>query len=210
MSVLTSGYSEREEKLNVASHGIALLIAIIGLVMLIIKANGLMAVSAVTIYGSALILLFLASSWYHGCRNVTWKAGLKLFDHSAIYLLIAGTYTPILLLRFEGMLSWGSMLIIWGLAIFGVAFKLLTGTRFPKISLSTYLIMGWLSLVLAYPMYLNIATLGLVWLAVGGLLFSIGALFYVAKHRVYSHAIWHVFVVAGCACHFAAIYHYIV
>ncbi|WP_220719944.1 PAQR family membrane homeostasis protein TrhA [Agarivorans litoreus] len=203
-------YSAKEELLNVVSHLIGLLISVVGLFMLLSKAEGLTEVVAVSIYGGSLVLLFLASSLYHAVSYSAWKAGLKLFDHSAIYLLIAGTYTPILLVSFDGWLSLISMIVIWTLAAFGVGFKLLTGTRFPKVSLSTYLAMGWLSLALAYPMYQHIAGEGLWLLAAGGVLFSVGALFYVAKHKPYTHAIWHVFVVAGCACHFATVYGYIV
>ncbi|UPW18424.1 hemolysin III family protein [Agarivorans sp. TSD2052] len=207
--LVPTSYSAREEMLNVVSHLLGLLIAILGLVMLVGKAKGLLELSAVGVYGGSLILLFLASSLYHAVPNQAWKAGLKLFDHSAIYLLIAGTYTPILLIAFDGWLSLVSMIVIWTLAAFGVGFKLLTGTRFPKVSLTTYLAMGWLALVLAYPMYQHIQAGGLWLIAAGGLLFSVGAMFYVAKHKAYTHAIWHVFVVAGCACHFAAIYEYV-
>ncbi|MGY5451535.1 PAQR family membrane homeostasis protein TrhA [Agarivorans sp. MS3-6] len=207
--LVPTSYSAREEMLNVVSHLLGLLIAILGLVMLVGKAKGPLELSAVGVYGGSLILLFLASSLYHAVPNQAWKAGLKLFDHSAIYLLIAGTYTPILLIAFDGWLSLVSMIVIWTLAAFGVGFKLLTGTRFPKVSLTTYLAMGWLALVLAYPMYQHIQAGGLWLIAAGGLLFSVGAMFYVAKHKAYTHAIWHVFVVAGCACHFAAIYEYV-
>ncbi|MDO6687867.1 MULTISPECIES: PAQR family membrane homeostasis protein TrhA [unclassified Agarivorans] len=208
--MLATSYSAREEQLNVISHVLGLLIAIVGLVMLVAKADGALELTAVSIYGGSLILLFLASSLYHAVVQHSWKAGLKLFDHSAIYLLIAGTYTPILLVSFDGLLSLISMIVIWTLAAFGVGFKLLTGTRFPKVSLTTYLSMGWLSLALAYPMYQHIAAEGLWLLAAGGLLFSVGAMFYVAKHKPYTHAIWHLFVVAGCACHFATVYGYVI
>ncbi len=205
-----SSYSKNEQVLNVLSHLLGLIGALLGLILLLDKAEGGLAVSAVAIYGGSMVLLFLASCLYHTVSEAHWQARLKLFDHAAIYLLIAGTYTPILLLAFEGWLSWVSMLVIWLLAAVGVGFKLLTGVRFPKLSLSTYLVMGWLSLALAYPMYLHIPSVGLVFLLLGGALFSIGALFYVAKHRAYTHAIWHLFVVAGCASHFVCVYHYIV
>ena len=206
----SSSYSKTEQLLNVLSHLLGFMGALLGLVLLLAKAEGGLAVSAVAIYGGSMALLFLASCLYHAVSEVRWQARLKLFDHAAIYLLIAGTYTPILLLAFDGWLSWLSMLVIWLLAAVGIAFKLLTGVRFPKLSLGTYLVMGWLALALAYPMYLHIPPAGLAYLLLGGVLFSIGALFYVAEHKAYTHAIWHLFVVAGCACHFISVYRYIV
>ncbi|RKF19714.1 hemolysin III family protein [Alginatibacterium sediminis] len=209
-SIPQLAYNALEERLNSSSHGLGFLLAVVGLLFLITKAEGALEITAVSIYGGSLILMFLASCIYHTVADPVWKQRLKLLDHSAIYILIAGTYTPILMIAFDGWVSWASMLAIWSLAAFGVAFKLLTQTRFPKVSLSTYLGMGWFSVLLAYPLYQNVASAGLYLLAAGGLMFSIGVLFYVAKHKPYTHAIWHLFVIAGCSFHFASVYHYVV
>ena len=147
----SSSYSKNEQILNVLSHLLGFMGALLGLVLLLAKAEGGLAVSAVAIYGGSMALLFLASCLYHAVSEVRWQARLKLFDHAAIYLLIAGTYTPILLLAFDGWLSWVSMLVIWLLAVVGIAFKLLTGVRFPKLSLGTYLVMGWLARLVTPP-----------------------------------------------------------
>ncbi|TQV86753.1 hemolysin III family protein [Aliikangiella coralliicola] len=203
-------YSSREELLNSLTHGIGFIVAIIGLVYLILRAEGTIAVTSVSIYGGTLILMFLASTVYHSISNPEWKRRLKVLDHSAIYLLIAGTYTPILLVSITGTLSIVSIVFIWSLAVFGVGFKLFTGTRFPKISVGTYLAMGWFAIALIYPLTQAIPMGGLWLLLAGGILFSVGVLFYVAKHKKYTHAIWHLFVLGGCICHFYTVYYFVI
>jgi len=131
-------------------------------------------------------------------------------DHSAIYLLIAGTYTPLLLVSLEGTVSLLSMIFIWTLAVTGVSFKLITKSRFPKVSVATYLAMGWFAVALVYPLVQAVPNNGLWFLLAGGLFFSIGVIFYVAKHKNYTHAIWHLFVIGGCSCHFMTVYHYVI
>ena len=134
---------------------------------------------------------------------------LKKFDHCAIYLLIAGTYTPFLLVALDTPLAQGLMVVIWGLALAGVVFKLIFINRFKKVSLFTYLMLGWLSLVVIYQLYLHLDGTGLLLLGLGGLIYSLGVIFYVAKRIPYNHAIWHLFVLGGSLCHFMAIYGYI-
>jgi len=205
-----SAYSRNEEIWNVATHAAGFALAIVGLVFLVMRAEVTTAITSVSIYGGTLIFMFLASTVYHAISNPKSKRILKIVDHSAIYLLIAGTYTPFLLISLDGILSLASIIIIWSIAIFGVLFKLFAANRFPKLSLATYLSMGWMAVLLGYPLYLAIPVGGLWLLAAGGLLFSLGVIFYVLKDKQYTHAIWHMFVLGGCICHFYSVYIYVV
>ncbi|WP_346428462.1 hemolysin III family protein [Pseudoalteromonas sp. CO325X] len=205
-----SGYSPFEEKLNWLSHGLGALLAIVALVAMVLVSESITAVVATSVYGASLILMFVSSTLYHASVSDKAKRVLKKLDHSAIYLLIAGTYTPFLLLALGGYWAWIGMFAIWGLALFGVIFKLTAKIPRPRISLATYLVMGWIALAFIYPLYLALPG-GAMWLLVlGGVLFSVGTLFYSAKHRHLSHAIWHLFVLVACTCHFLAIYLYII
>ena len=203
-------YSSKEEKLNAFSHGVGLCVALFGLILIISKAESLLALSSVSIYGGTLVLMFLASTLYHSLSHTKARHHLKLLDHSAIYLLIAGTYTPLLLVALDGWVSIAGILFIWSMAIAGVSFKLLTHNRYPKIAIATYLAMGWFSVVIAYPLYQAIAAGGLFLLLGGGLFFTFGVFFYKAKHKEYTHAIWHLFVIGGCTCHFLTVYFYVI
>ena len=204
-----SEYSPAEERLNTLSHGAGCLLALAGLVALVMRAQGTVEVACAVVYGLSMVLLFLASTLYHGARRPEMKKWLKTLDHSAIYLLIAGSYTPFLLITLKDSVGVPMTLVIWSLAAAGVGFKLLAGQRFPKISLTTYLLMGWLALVIIYPLYVALPGEALWLLAGGGLLYTIGAVFYAMKGVPYSHAIWHVFVLGGAAMHFASIYGYV-
>lgn len=208
--VAAKAYSVVEEWLNSTSHGLGLIAAIVGLVFLLLRAEHTAALAAVAIYGTTLILMFLSSTLYHAISHEKAKTVLKLFDHSAIYLLIAGTYTPLLLLAIGGWLGIIMTGIVWALAVGGVAFKLVARHRFPKISVATYLLMGWISVGLIYPLYLALPGAGLWLIVAGGLCFSVGVMFYVAKSKRYTHAIWHLFVLGGCSCHFFSIYYFVV
>ena len=161
------------------------------------------------VYGSSIILLFLASTLYHSITTEKTKRLLKTLDHCAIYLLIAGSYTPFLLVSLRTPLAMGLMAVIWGIALVGIIMKIAFVYRFKRLSLVTYLAMGWLSLIVVYQLAMNIDMGGLVLLALGGVIYSLGVIFYVAKRIPYNHAIWHLFVLAGCACHFFAIYLYV-
>ena len=206
----TGNYSISEEIWNVATHATGFVLAIVGLVFLVLEAEGTTAVTSVSIYGGTLIFMFLASTIYHAITHPESKQLLKILDHSAIYLLIAGTYTPFLLISLDGIISLASIISIWTMAIIGVGFKLFAGNRFPKLSLGTYLSMGWFVVLIGYPMYLAVPSGGLWLLLAGGMLFSVGVTFYVAKHKKYTHAIWHLFVMGGCICHFYSVYLYVV
>ncbi|WP_260261639.1 PAQR family membrane homeostasis protein TrhA [Vibrio intestinalis] len=209
----SSPYSVKEEIANTVTHGLGMVLGIIGLVLLLIKAldhnADALTITSMSIYGGSMIVLFLASTLYHAIPYKRAKRALKTFDHCAIYLLIAGSYTPFLLVSLRTPLAIGLMIVIWSIALIGIIMKLAFVYRFKKLSLVTYLLMGWLSLVVIYQLALNLEVGGLTLLAVGGLVYSLGVIFYVAKRIPYNHAIWHGFVLAGCACHFLAIYLYV-
>ncbi|EOY5416779.1 hemolysin III family protein [Cronobacter turicensis] len=211
--LLAQGYSLAEEIANSISHGIGLVFGIVGLVLLLIQAvdsnASAIAITSYSLYGGSMILLFLASTLYHAIPHARAKIWLKKFDHCAIYLLIAGTYTPFLLVGLKSPLAHGLMVVIWGLALIGILFKLTIAHRFKVLSLVTYLLMGWLSLVVIYQMVIKLAPASVTLLAAGGIIYSLGVIFYVCKRIPYNHAIWHGFVLGGSVCHFLAIYLYI-
>ena len=206
-----TGYSPREEWANRLSHGLGLLLGGLGLVLLLHKGwdQGPRVLLSYGVYGASLVLLYLASTLYHSVSSVTARRWSKLFDHCAIYLLIAGTYTPFLLVGLNSPLSRGLMIVIWSLALLGILFKLTIAHRFKILSLVTYLTMGWLSLIVVYQLAVKLAVGGVTLLAVGGVVYSLGVIFYVCKRIPYNHAIWHGFVLGGSVCHFLAIYLYI-
>ncbi|MCG6213240.1 hemolysin III family protein [Vibrio furnissii] len=209
----STAYSVKEEVANAISHGIGFILGIVGLVLLLVKAMDhradALTLASMSIYGGSMIALFLASTLYHAIPHQNAKRWLKTFDHCAIYLLIAGSYTPFLLVSLRTPLAFGLMIVIWLIALFGIIMKIAFVYRFKRLSLVTYLIMGWLSLIVIYQLALNLNVGGLTLLAAGGVVYSLGVIFYVAKRIPYNHAIWHAFVLAGCACHFLAIYLYI-
>lgn len=206
-------YSWGEELANTLTHGFGIIFGIVGLVLLLNKAIAhqadILTITSMAIYGSSMIVLFLASTLYHGIAFPKAKRWLKTFDHCAIYLLIAGSYTPFLLVSLRTPLAIGLMTTIWIIALIGIIMKVAFVYRFEKLSLATYLIMGWLSLVVIYQLVLHMDSQGVILLALGGLVYSIGVIFYVAERIPFNHAIWHGFVLAGCMCHFFAIYYFV-
>ncbi|WP_367987733.1 hemolysin III family protein [Vibrio sp. NTOU-M3] len=206
-------YSVKEEIANAVTHGIGMIFGIVGLILLLLKAvehnADALTITSMSIYGGSMIVLFLASTLYHAIPIEKTKRALKTFDHCAIYLLIAGSYTPFLLVSLRTPLAIGLMIVIWSIALIGIIMKIAFVYRFKKLSLMTYLLMGWLSLIVIYQLALNLDVGGLTLLAAGGITYSLGVVFYVAKRIPFNHAIWHGFVLAGCACHFLAIYFYV-
>ncbi|MFC0226340.1 PAQR family membrane homeostasis protein TrhA [Serratia aquatilis] len=212
-SLPAAGYPWAEEIANSISHGIGLVFGIVGLVLLLVQAVNsgadATAITSYSLYGGSMILLFLASTLYHAVPHQRAKHWLKKFDHCAIYLLIAGTYTPFLLVGLDSPLARGLMAVIWGLALLGVIFKLAFAHRFEVLSLVTYLTMGWLSLIVIYQLATQLAVGGVTLLAVGGVVYTLGVIFYASKRIRFGHAIWHGFVLGGSLCHFMAIYLYV-
>ncbi|MEZ8064128.1 MULTISPECIES: PAQR family membrane homeostasis protein TrhA [Vibrio] len=208
-----SEYCDIEERANAITHGLGVVLGVVGLILLLIRAfdhqADMLTIASMAVYGSSIILLFLASTLYHSITIEKTKRLLKTLDHCAIYLLIAGSYTPFLLVSLRTPLAMGLMAVIWGIALVGIIMKIAFVYRFKRLSLMTYLAMGWLSLIVVYQLAMNIEMGGLVLLALGGVIYSLGVIFYVAKRIPYNHAIWHLFVLAGCACHFFAIYLYV-
>jgi hemolysin III len=204
------GYPWAEEIANSISHGIGFVFGIVGLVLLLIQAvdtgAGATAITSYSLYGGSIILLYLASTLYHAIPHQRAKYWLKKFDHCAIYILIAGTYTPFLLVGLDSPLARGLMIVIWSMALIGVIFKLAFAHRFEALSLITYLTMGWLSLIVIYQLAMKLSIGGITLLAVGGIVYTLGVIFYASKRIRFGHAIWHAFVLGGSACHFMAIY----
>ncbi|MBP2168156.1 hemolysin III [Erwinia toletana] len=212
-SLIAQGYSLAEEIANSISHGLGFIFGIVGLVLLLDQAidaqAGAMAITSYSVYGGSMILLFLASTLYHAIPHPRAKYWLKKLDHCAIYVLIAGTYTPFLLIALKSPLAHWLMVVIWSLALVGIGFKLLFAHRFPAMSLITYLLMGWLSLIVIYQLAMKLLPGGIWLLAAGGVIYTLGVIFYAVERIPYNHAIWHGFVLGGSLCHFLAIYFYV-
>lgn len=201
-----------EEVMNAITHGIGTLLAVAGLVLLTVFAylyGEVWHILSFSIYGTTLVLLYLASTLYHSFTNERLKYIFKILDHSAIYLLIAGTYTPFTLVPLHGVLGWTLFGIVWGLAILGIVLKVFFVGRFKFISTLCYIIMGWFIIIAIKPLIATVATLGIMWLLIGGLFYTLGAVFYLWNKLPYNHAIWHLFVLAGSISHFIAVFFYV-
>ena len=197
-----------EEIANSVTHGIGLALSVAGFAVLLALAilrGTAWHIVACSVYGASLICLYAASTSYHVALSPRLKQGLKIFDHSAIYLLIAGTYTPFLLLNLRGAWGWSLFGVIWGLAFAGILFKVWFVNHFEHVSTGVYVAMGWLVVIAAKPVLAHVPLATLLWLVAGGLLYSMGVVFYVWKRLPYSHAVWHVFVLGGSICHYFAV-----
>jgi hemolysin III len=197
-----------EELASSLTHGVGLVLSIAGFATLLSLAamrGSAWRIVSCAIYGSTLLCLYAASTCYHSIRSRRFKRILKVCDHSAIYLLIAGTYTPFLLVNLRGGWGWSLFAVIWGLAMAGVLLKVWFVEHASVLSTAVYLVMGWLALVAVKPMLARVPTSALVWLLAGGVLYTVGVVFYAWKKLPYNHAIWHGFVLAGSACHYVAV-----
>lgn len=208
-------YYPHEELANSLSHGLGALAAIVATVLMLMKASASPVVThgqliGVTVYGISMILLFLSSTLYHSAKNEVQKTILHRLDHCAIYLLIAGSYTPFLVITLHSTLAEVLLVVIWLLALSGIVFKMFFIDKFPRTSLITYLLMGWLSVFVIYQLYLAAPIQLLTLLVAGGLSYSIGTIFYAIRKIPYNHAIWHIFVLAGAALHCWAIWQYVI
>ena len=193
------------------SHGVALLASLVALPVLVVSAlrqGDPWHVVAVSIFGATLVLLYAASTLYHAIRTQHAKRVLRVLDHAAIYLVIAGSYTPFTLGVLRGPWGWSLLIAIWALAILGIALKTSLGFRYPKLSTALYLLMGWLAVLAIRPLLTRMSTAGLLWLFAGGLCYTFGVIFYAWERLRYAHFVWHLFVFAGSACHFFAILWY--
>lgn len=201
-----------EEQLNAWSHGVGVILGILGLVLLIFfnenKTNW--SLFSVIVYGSSIIVLFSASTLYHSIEKEELKHYFRILDHISIYFLIAGTYTPVLLISLEGSLGWPLFWVVWGIAVFGVILKLFFTGRFELFSTLLYLVMGWLIVFDFTTLAEVIGSRGVLWLFAGGLFYTIGILFYAFERIPYNHVIWHIFVLAGAICHFMMMLLYVI
>lgn len=205
-------YPKLEEKLNIFSHGLGLLLSLIAFPFLLYKAyqtNSLIIILSFVIYGLSMIILYAASTLFHSAENRKYRYYLNIFDHSAIYILIAGTYTPVALVVLQGTLGWIVFWVTWGIAVLGVLFKFFFIGKFKFFSILTYIIMGWMILFAINTLVEKFTPVGLWLLAIGGVLYSIGGLFFALKKIPFNHAIFHVFVLLGSLFHFIALYTYV-
>lgn len=202
--------NKKEELWNAISHGIGAILTIPALVLLIIKGakeGTAIHIVSYSIFGASMLLLFVMSTLLHSLP-VKVKKLFSIFDHSAIYILIAGTYTPFALISLRGALGWTIFGIIWGLAILGILFKVFFIHRYEFVSLIFYILMGWLIIIAVKPLITSITMNGFFLLLLGGILYTVGAIFYAWRAIPYNHAIWHIFVIAGCAAMYMSIYLY--
>lgn len=199
-----------EELANSITHGIGFLLSGIGLVILLVQSTGQqsmwLTVSSL-IYGTSMLVLYGASTLYHSIHIPKLKSFLQRVDHAAIYLLIAGTYTPftLVLLREVDWWGWSLFIVIWVLAIAGMIIKIFFMGRLKRASLVSYVVMGWLAIIAIKPLYASLSLSGMYWLMAGGALYSLGVIFYKWEKLPYSHAIWHLFVMGGSICHFCCV-----
>ncbi len=202
------GRASREELANVLTHGAGVVASIAAAAILITMAalgGRPTQVVGASVFATTLIALYTASTIYHAARSARCKARLKVLDHSAIYLLIAGTYTPFMLGGVGGGWGWSLFGVIWGLAVVGIGLKLLFTGRFRLLSTAVYVGMGWLVLVGIVPVAQALPQETLVWLVAGGLVYTAGTVFYHSRTLPYAHAIWHLFVLGGSVCHAVAV-----
>lgn len=215
MAIRNRAQTLGEEIANAVTHGLGLAGAALAAPLLVtaaVRRGDAWQVVGAAVFAATLLLMYLASTLYHACpgeRRATAKQRLRTLDHAAIYLLIAGTYTPFLLGPLRGPWGWGLLAAEWSLAVLGIAAKLRFGFRWPRLSTAVYVGMGWLAIVAVGPMLDEVGTRGVAWLLAGGLCYTAGVAFYATDWRLrYGHAVWHLFVAGGSACHvWAALRH---
>ncbi|KQC07812.1 MAG: hemolysin D [Smithella sp. SDB] len=206
-------YTFWEEICNSVTHGIGALISISGLVLLIVFSamyGNVNHIVSCTVFGTTLVLLYSASTLYHILKKPNLKHIFKIFDHSCIYVLIAGTYTPFLLVTISGAVGWSMLIIVWSLAVVGILFKIFFIYRFKIISTIAYILMGWIIIFAIKPLFHTLPGGGLALLISGGLAYTFGTIFYAWRKLPFNHTIWHLFVLAGSACHFFAVMFYVI
>jgi len=200
--------SSGEEIANSVSHGVGLLAAAAAAPVLVLSAvqhDGAARIVGASVFSATMVLLYLTSTLYHALPRNRAKRVFQVLDHAAIFLMIAGTYTPFTLGVLRGTWGWTLFGLVWGLALAGVVLTAVGGVRYPKLMTGLYLAMGWLILIAVKPLWLRMPSLGLFWLVAGGIAYTVGVVFYAAKRVRYSHFVWHLFVITGTACHFIAV-----
>ncbi len=205
-------YPPLEEKLNIGSHAFGAVFSILALVLLLFKGvelGNITHTSGLLIYGLSLLTLYIASSLYHASKNPAIRSKLRVVDHAAIYLLIAGTYTPYMLITLPGTLGYSILAAAWSMALVGVVIKIFYTGHFEVLSTSLYILMGWAIVFAIKPLAANLLPEGLFWLMAGGVAYTVGAILYAIKKIPYNHAIFHLFVLLGSTCHFISVYFYV-
>lgn len=206
-------YSVREEIANSVTHGIGVLFSLVGLVVLLVMARNsgnVWHLVTCSIFGATLLLSYLTSTLYHSIPGPRIKEMLRRLDHSAIFLLIAGTYTPFMLVNLRGPWGWSLFGAVWGLAVAGILLKTLAFSSFRRLSVVLYLLMGWIVVIAIKPLVATLASGGWQLLLYGGLAYTAGVIFYGWKTLPYNHAVWHLFVLAGSSLHFFAVLFYVI
>lgn len=209
---LITRYSKKEEFLNIVTHGIGLLFSIAVLPLLIIRAIELekeLSLFSFLIFGISMIILYAASTFYHASKEVKMRRRLNIFDHAAIYVLIAGTYTPFTIVTLNGTIGWVIFGLTWGFALIGIILKLFFTGKYDKLSTVMYVLMGWQIVFAIKPLIENLNTEGLQLLFLGGVFYTIGAVLYSIKRLPFNHAIFHVFVFLGTLSHFLCVYFFV-
>ena len=205
-------YSPIEEKINIISHAIGLILSIVALVLLVTHATqhgDVWHIVSFSIFGASLIILYAASSFYHSAKKSELRSRLNIIDHASIYVLIAGTYTPFTLVTLKGTIGWVIFGISWGLALTGIILKLFFTGKYNLMSTIMYVLMGWVIVFAIKPLMNNLPLEGLRWLVAGGISYTIGAILYGIKKIKFNHAIFHMFVLMGSFCHFMSVYFYV-
>jgi hemolysin III len=206
--MMTQLPGRREEVVNALTHGLGVAASVAGgtvVITLAAHVGDLWQLVGIVVYSVSLVLLYSASTLYHAAQHRIKKSRLRIFDHCAIYCLIAGTYTPFLLGALRGAWAWTLLGAVWSLALGGIVYKLFLRGRFPGLSTGTYLALGWLALAALPIMWSAVSIATLLWLLAGGLAYTVGTLFFHSRRIPYSHAIWHGFVLLGSGCHFVAV-----
>lgn len=206
---LNHHYPKKEERLNILTHGLGLVLSIIAIPFLILKSQDFPEFwkpFSFIIYGLSMIILYAASTFYHAAKNPRRRRRLNIFDHAAIYVLIAGSYSPFCLVALDSDLGWYMFVFVWIFALVGIILKLFFTGKFDKLSTAMYLIMGWQVVIFIRPLLKVLTEEGVQFLFAGGIFYTIGAILYSIKKMPYNHAIFHVFVLLGSLSHFLAIY----
>ena len=205
-------YPPLEEKLNIFSHGFGFALSIIGLILLIVRANELgefKHLVSFSVFGASMVVLYAASTLYHSAKSHVLRYRLNILDHAAIYVLIAGTYTPFAVVTLEGTVGWVIFWVIWAMALCGVILKLFFTGRYQTLSTIMYVVMGWVVVFAIKPLLENLPATGLWWLLSGGISYTLGAVIFSLNRIKFNHAIFHIFVLLGSFSHFIAIYFYV-
>lgn len=200
-----NGETRAEEFVSALTHGLGLVLSVIGIVVILVvcwRRGGALQLTAHTVYGIGLILCYLSSTLYHACKNVEWKHRLRVLDHAAIFVVIAATYTPFMMISLGNRLGYSVLGVVWAMALAGVLFKFYSKSPYAGVTVLAYLAMGWMVVVVAGPLAASLPGQGMAWLVSGGLAYTAGVGFYAWTGLPFNHAIWHLFVMAGSICHY--------